>query len=251
MFLFIRLYLAHLIADYPLQTDKIYQLKVRSNFGLLIHAGIAALMTLVFMWPFLNHYETWLFAIMIWISHAIQDKIKLLHSAKHQRSNNVYGYCLDQIFHLLFVAIVFLTPLKNWISPKSPSLWLSWYYSDALIYFLIGFLLSTWSATYFIGSFKETFLKKELQTPYFTKIDKYYGIVERSLFFTLSYVCTIWAVILIPLLFFIRILYSNWQIKKSNQYCMRGFIIDGAMGLIVSFILGKLVFHFIGYCIFS
>ena len=43
MFIFLRAYLAHLIADYPLQTDRIYAFKVRSLMGIILHSGIVAI----------------------------------------------------------------------------------------------------------------------------------------------------------------------------------------------------------------
>jgi len=60
--LFLKLILAHLIADFILQFEELYQLKIRSFLGHLFHALIHGLVSLALLYPYLNVLQIWIFA---------------------------------------------------------------------------------------------------------------------------------------------------------------------------------------------
>jgi len=246
MFLFLRLYLAHLIADFPLQTDKIYAYKVRSIKGIILHSGISAFMMMIFLWPFLNRYQSWLFILMIWITHAIQDQWKVLHSAKNSRGNHIFWYCFDQFLHLLFISILFLTPLKDWSSVAiDPPKYFSWYYNNNIILIGIGLILSTWTTTYLLQSIKTVLYNPQNKLIRYSFTDKYYGIFERGILFGLFLKNGIF-LLLIPFILLLRLFYSNWQQKQHPEQTLNSYFFDFLIGIISV----SLVYMLINYLFF-
>ncbi|MFH1652868.1 MAG: DUF3307 domain-containing protein [Pseudomonadota bacterium] len=113
MFIFLRLLLAHVLADSLLQPDRMHQLKMTSILYQMLHATIFILCSLVLLFPFLNRFDTWAFIFALGLGHFLIDHLKINYSLKHQKRNGRTLLFLDQIAHLLTIAIIFVTPLKN------------------------------------------------------------------------------------------------------------------------------------------
>ncbi|MCI0398497.1 MAG: DUF3307 domain-containing protein, partial [Chloroflexi bacterium] len=67
------LLLAHLIADFPLQTNRIYALKIRSNAGIALHVGIHLAVTILLL---KNALADWLLLLILAVSHFTLDWLK-------------------------------------------------------------------------------------------------------------------------------------------------------------------------------
>lgn len=59
MFIFDRLLLAHLLADFPFQTNWIYAQKLKSIWGVILHCGIVTLFNIIFLFPYLHLPQVW------------------------------------------------------------------------------------------------------------------------------------------------------------------------------------------------
>jgi hypothetical protein len=108
------LILAHLIADFPLQTNLIYYLKKESSAGILLHSGIHALTA--FLLTGLR-WELWYVWLFLWGTHAITDWAKLRYKSPKQWS----GFLVDQLIHILVLVVIALwqpglsSPLPDWL----------------------------------------------------------------------------------------------------------------------------------------
>jgi hypothetical protein len=174
MFIFIRLLLAHLIGDYPLQFNLIYRFKNKGLKGIIPHALLIIASLILLSWPYLNLPWLWFFILFVGITHLIQDSIKLDYG---KIKYSFWIYLLDQLLHILTIAIVFLTNLKDIQPLKEPSgLIALWYNNDALIIYLIAVIAATYNGFYLIRSFKSTFFSNAGRH---CEFEKWYGIIER------------------------------------------------------------------------
>lgn len=99
MDLYAALLLAHLIADFPLQTSTIYALKVKSWKGVVIHVTVHVAVTLLLVDPLQSALP--LVAILA-VAHFVTDQLKVHWPVEHQWP----GFLLDQVAHIL--VLIFL-----------------------------------------------------------------------------------------------------------------------------------------------
>lgn len=96
------LLLAHLIADFPLQTNWVFKVKTQSSWGVGVHVAIHLFVTAVLLQHPLRYWPVLLF---LGIAHFATDWVKLRLPARTQTP----GFILDQVVHwltLLLIAIV-------------------------------------------------------------------------------------------------------------------------------------------------
>jgi hypothetical protein len=103
------LLLAHVIGDFPLQTDAIYRLKLRSIWGVLPHVAICTVMNIVALGPFLHSRYAWSAVVFLAAVHIVLDRSKIVVSNK-LAGDNLFHFFLDQGFHILsiFIAAMWL-----------------------------------------------------------------------------------------------------------------------------------------------
>jgi len=105
------LYLPHLIADYPLQTDRIVQLKRTWN-GLFVHVGVHLLVVLAFTWGHWKAVFPYVFGLVV-IHYGIDTFKNFL---RVRRPKWVIGpYFFDQALHLLSILLI-----AGWIDAGQP-----------------------------------------------------------------------------------------------------------------------------------
>ena len=90
---FLALLLAHLLADFPLQTNRIFRLKVASNLGLALHVLIHLLMAALLLRQPGQHLDL---LLMLGAAHFVTDWIKVRFPGNPQWP----GFVLDQVAHL-------------------------------------------------------------------------------------------------------------------------------------------------------
>jgi len=99
MQLFATLLLGHLIADFPLQTDWVVQLKKRHFTGLALHAGIHVGVTaLLIRDPFYH----WPILVILGLAHFATDWLKLRFTTHSQAP----GFLIDQAAHLGVILLI-------------------------------------------------------------------------------------------------------------------------------------------------
>ena len=108
--LFLTLILAHAIADYPLQTNAVYAMKVKRFGGIVLHVFIFTLTALVTILTVGWQVNTRLaaFLLLLTILHIVEDKLKLCC----YRGNPLFWYVTDQIIHVLCIALLYVLPLR-------------------------------------------------------------------------------------------------------------------------------------------
>jgi hypothetical protein len=93
------LLLAHLIADFPLQTNSIFKMKVAGTRGLTIHVAIHVLTTALLI----HHpWQYWPILLLLGVIHYFIDWAKLRLSGERKAP----GFVIDQIVHVITLVVV-------------------------------------------------------------------------------------------------------------------------------------------------
>jgi len=196
MFLFYRLLLAHIIADFPLQTKQIFKVKMNTEWGVLIHTLIVLIFSILFAFPYL---ETPKFIIILWViflSHTVIDKIKLDYSKKNA-TQDIKIFLLDQFLHISIIAALSFNfdKIYSLISPFNNAFLnylIHLYNNDIFIISLIGYIATIFFIPVLLIFIKEEYISYEpvklnkekilnIKIPANQTIDKFY-----RLFLTLS-----------------------------------------------------------------
>jgi hypothetical protein len=181
MFLFLKLVLAHMVADFILQFEELYRLKLRSWLGHFFHALIHGLVSLLLLFPYLSSPRIWIFVAAITIIHYIQDQIKYSLQARDPK-NTFWYFTIDQIIHVLFLAAVFFLPeaqepARGFGNPALDRFYLS---RNATLLAIL-FIGVTFKAGYFLHSLRKTFIPNTRPDHFITSFEMTWGLIERSL----------------------------------------------------------------------
>ncbi len=97
--LFLALIVGHLLADFPLQTDFIYKLKIRGWYGIIPHALVhIGVLALVLAQP--DHY--WPLLFTVFSAHFFIDWVKLRLRVPVES----FGFLADQLFHVASLLVI-------------------------------------------------------------------------------------------------------------------------------------------------
>lgn len=125
MHLFATLLLAHLFADFPLQTNGLAKLKKESLKGVLLHVFVYVAITFCMLNEPLRY---WPLIVGLGVVHFLIDACKA-----YCPSTLETGYFLiDQGLHLLSIAIATYLALRWWASPPQSSL------ASPIVFFALG-----------------------------------------------------------------------------------------------------------------
>jgi len=102
--IFWTLLLAHIIGDFPLQTDSIYQLKLKSRWGVIPHVSICTLSNIILLKPYWASQYTWVAIISLGIIHAFLDRAKIFFSGG-SAGENLLHFFADQIMHVTSIGL--------------------------------------------------------------------------------------------------------------------------------------------------
>ncbi len=146
MSLFYRLLLAHLIADFPLQTSQIFKIKMNTQWGVILHTLIVLIFSLLFAFPYLENLRVIIIIIIIFATHTIIDKIKLDYSKKNT-NQDIKIFLLDQFLHIAIIAVLTFNFTESYLlSSPFNNAFLNYlihlYNNDIFIISLIGYILS-------------------------------------------------------------------------------------------------------------
>jgi len=160
---FIVLVSAHLIADFFLQPDWLHGRKKEWWAG-VVHSFIAASLTYLF----LQKWQTWFVAILIFFCHFVIDAIK-------QRFKDTWRtFCLDQIAHIVALALIAR------LCPRWEGVGLKW------MVLVAGFSLSVQGSGFLVGKITTQLQQKnnlEDQIKGLKNGGKLIGQLERALIF--------------------------------------------------------------------
>lgn len=181
MFVFLKLVLAHMIADFILQFEELYQLKLKSWLGHLAHAFFHGLVSFILLAPYLSDPIIVVFIIAVTAIHYFQDQIKYSIQAKHPKQI-FWCFTLDQIGHFLFLACIFFIPAAQIEKGFPGHAGLDFAYRDpAITLLLILFISIGFKASYLLHAFRKTFIPDTRPDHFITSFEMAWGIAERSL----------------------------------------------------------------------
>ena len=183
MLILTQLLLAHLLTDFVLQPNSWIKhkrkYKVRSYF-LIIHALLAGILTVLF----LQKLEWWYVGLVISITHFLIDWWKI-----NQKKDNLKFFLLDQFFHLLVIAIVWLFLISGF-TKIVPALQ-EFFNSTTSLLLVIAYLIVIFPAGYLIGKATKKWQNEIEESHKKNSLDdagRYIGIFERIL--VLSFILT-------------------------------------------------------------
>lgn len=101
MHTFAFLLLAHLIADFPLQTNRIFRLKLAGNRGILLHVLIHLVVTALLM---RQPWQHWLLLGMLGVAHFATDWLKL--RLQDPKGPQLVGFVFDQLAHVAVLGLL-------------------------------------------------------------------------------------------------------------------------------------------------
>ena len=125
---FLALLLAHLLADFPLQTNRVFRLKISSNSGLAVHVLIHLVMTALLLQRPGQHLDL---LLGLGVAHFVTDWIKVRFPGEPQWP----GFIMDQLAHL--AAILFFA----WWQPDVTAVLPLWLMLPLIVFVLLPALL--------------------------------------------------------------------------------------------------------------
>jgi len=180
MFLFLRLYLAHLLGDFVLQFDELYRLKVSSRLGHVLHVLIHLGCSILLAWPYRREPVFWGFLVALIAIHFIQDCIK--YDRMKNRSKAFLYFVVDQFFHFLFVSAVLLFPVSQLrlVFPDGSPL-NAYYANDTWVLMAILFILVTFGGSYLFYNYRINYIDHTRPDHGITSPEMVHAIFERTL----------------------------------------------------------------------
>jgi len=232
MFIFLRLLLAHFIADFPLQVSSIYGLKLQKTWGAFLHSAIVAAVCVLLCLPFLGISKIWVIILWIWLLHGLQDWAKVTYCEK-TRKDNLWIFMLDQLLHMGLISIVFLIGELNHVTlpEQGNSVIAGIYCNDRLVILLMGYIFLCYGGLFMNLYVREDFFKMgRLEIPAWR--EKYLGMLERALLGTAVILEGVW-LILLPAYWLI--LYLSGKLKEKKQ------VIGVSVNMVISVLVGIVV----------
>ncbi len=213
MNLFWLLTLAHLVGDFPLQTDTVFYYKTTYKWGVLLHVGIVSAMNILFTLPYLRYPVFWIVLILLFLSHILYDSGKIWIT-QNVIKDNVYLFLFDQFLHLFTIWILTFGFLALYPDAVYRFNW-PFYSNTRLIIQISGFVLATFALTplvfnvrVFINDRKP---KQERETLIFPGLrQRVPGYVERF-FLTLLALLGGWFWLGIAAILGVRLLAQKWD----------------------------------------
>jgi hypothetical protein len=164
---------AFLIADYPLQSNLVFEIRYKYKFGGLLHVAIHTLAGLFLLYPYLTHWQIWVAFGATIVLHFFIDTVS---------KTNIFMWAADQGAHLaLIVGVAFLC--RHLQPVPLPDIVAEYYFNAPFALYVIGGLAATFAGTIFIFFAKMTF-RKDYQTRPISLYEKTTGVFSRAIVVT-------------------------------------------------------------------
>jgi len=180
MELFLLFALAHVLTDYPLQTNWIYAQKTRGFAQGIFHSGTLLCCHLVLFFPYLSDQRVSISIIGLAAVHHLQDYIKIQLFDNKGRLI-LYAYLLDQVMHVaIFGGIAWVTSQYIMPLPLTNTDYVFWYHDPRVLIYAILLIIVTfaWETTSFVYRrdkqpdliFQRNYMQMALRGAVFTSI---------------------------------------------------------------------------------
>lgn len=187
MEIFWRLFLAHLLADFTLQTDAVNRLKRKGLPGMVLHVGTHIFVSVILVYDFL--YQSWFnisglqlkgwFIILVMsIIHFSIDELRIYVIDKLKFPDNTLNFLADQFAHFYFIFL--LSPINSFKNGL--------FIQEKWVVILSCLVIISHFTTIFIYFLEKDF--KHMQFPSFDQ--KYFMIIERIIMWSFFFVKGWW-----------------------------------------------------------
>jgi hypothetical protein len=190
MFIFYRLLLAHLLAEFPLQFDLIYRLKITRLTGIWLHSFIFFIIGIFLLIPWWTVYRFWLFMIFLLLTHYAIDRLKIVLYRRYQ-VDNLGVFLLDQIAHIGCMSIVFFIGLDEKLRYHLPirnNVVTVIYQDNQIILIFIGYLFATFGSSFLVYYLEKLLFASRSEKGFLTTTEKYYTIFGGILITTFAWI---------------------------------------------------------------
>jgi len=164
------LVVAFLVADYPLQSNVVFQFRYKYRFGGLLHVAIHAFTAFFFLYPFLNHWQLWAAVGATIICHYPIDTVT---------KKNIFMWVGDQAAHIALIALAAFVG-RNLAPVTLPPLLSRYYFNLSFIVYIIGYLTATFVGTIFVLFVNMTFRRGYEARPILL-YEKATGVIARAI----------------------------------------------------------------------
>jgi hypothetical protein len=229
MFVLQKLILAHLIADFVLQFEELYQLKLSGRLGHVIHASFHGLVCLLLLWPYLTDPSVWLAVAGITALHLLQDLWKYARMGNRRTFFALFVW--DQLVHLACLALVLPLPFSRQALgfPDSPALD-RLYREPAVTILGIAFLATTFAGSYLLHALRTSALPDSRPDHFITSSEMAHGFAERLLIVgALLFAPGPWALVLVPAAGLLRLPFP--RLRSLTDYALNAAL-SAALGLL-------------------
>jgi len=199
-----RLFLAHFIADFPLQFDLIFKLKKKSFWGCLLHSLIHVMVILLLFAGSWKDGSFWAYVAILIVVHSAQDRVKI-KLWKRPEDDKISYFLLDQFLHYAFIfAVLFFKFSGNaqYGGTLLPPAWLIYYNDPQFINILSAIVLAGWGGCVLLFYLDKSIYKIEQEA--LNRFERSYGVMER-IFVVIFVMQGGFFFLFIPLLFLIRL----------------------------------------------
>ncbi|MBA4370738.1 MAG: hypothetical protein C0418_04075 [Coriobacteriaceae bacterium] len=185
--LFLNLYLGHLLGDYAFQPGRLVVAKRAGLMGLSAHIGLIGLSTALVLWRELLAY--WWIVVLVMGAHFVIEKLTIA-ARLGTDSRGLYIFVLDQVLHILSVALlVWLTGQWN-VEPKAVTFGLE--LETTQLAAICGALTAMLLGSIFAFEAGEAYASDDPDSLAILRLDspRLYGMAERGLAFAAAILLT-------------------------------------------------------------
>jgi hypothetical protein len=180
---------------------------------------IHGLVSLVFLYPYLNLPQIWIFVTGLALVHLAQDLLKYFVTKKSPEHTFIY-FMIDQACHVLVISAIFLLPVSHEIRgfPGLPLLD-SLYRTNVWTLGAIFFITLTFAGSYILNAFAQSYLKDRSPVYLIRSPEIAHAILERSFVaWILLSSASPWMLLLIPCVGVLRLPFKS--LRDPNAFLL-------------------------------
>mgnify|MGYP001559081174 CR=1 FL=1 len=219
MYFFWRLLLAHLLADFTFQTDRIAKWKREDISGIFFHVLIFLFFAVAINYQYLPQKDFAVAILILAATHVIEDQWRVYSITKYNSPDNIGFFLGDQFVHIL---LIFVLAPKNPIGAET----------EKWVFILIIFVAAAQFSTILIYFIKKLFYA---DARIITQ-EKYHGIAERILIVACFIIPGKWYWLILPCAVLLVIV-ERFSLKKTDNdldFSAFNIITSNAIAVILS-----------------
>ncbi|OQW98688.1 MAG: hypothetical protein BWK68_00275 [Elusimicrobia bacterium A5] len=219
MYFFWRLLLAHLLADFAFQTDRIAKWKREDISGIFFHVLIFLFFAVAINYQYLPQNDFAIAILILAVTHIIEDQWRVYSITKYNSPDNIGFFLGDQFVHIL---LIFVLAPANPIGAET----------EKWVFILIIFVVAAQFSTILIYFIKKLFY----DAARIITQEKYHGIAERILIVACFIIPGKWYWFVLPFAVML-VITERFSLKKTDNdldFSAFNIIISNVIAVILS-----------------